>query len=157
MAIDPSMVDHEFGWDDEISNEGTPFRVVPEGDYKFTIVGFEKGRHQPQPGGKLPACNKAILTVRVNDPSDGAEVDLVYNLFLHSSQEWKLCEFFVGIGRKKHGEPLRMDWSNMIGVTGMCHVKVRKYKNRDGQERDSNEISKWFEPPQAPAFQAGNF
>ena len=156
MAINETEV-REFGWDDEISNEGTPFRVVPEGDYPFTIVNFQQARHTPQPGGKLPACPKAILTVRVVDPTDGAEVDLTYNLFLHSSQEWKLCEFFIGIGQKKKGEPLRMRWNEVIGSTGMCHVKVRKYIGNDKQERESNEISKWFEPHQAPSFQAGAF
>lgn len=152
-------VDREFSWDDEIANEGTPFRVLPQGDYAFTIVSFVQARHQPREGGKLPACNKAVLTVRVQDPTDGAEVDLPYNLFLHSSQEWKLCEFFMGIGQKKKGEPLRMRWNEVVGSTGQCHVSVRKFTGRDGEERERNEITRWYEKPQAvaPAFQAGAF
>lgn len=156
MAI-PEIKNREFGWDDEISNEGTPLRVVPEGDYNVTIVALERARHTPREGGKLPACNKAVLTVRVTDPTDGADVDLRYNLFLHSSQEWKLCEFFVGIGQKKKGEPLHMNWNAVVGETGMCHVKVRKFRGNDGNERESNEISKWHEKQQAPTFSAGKF
>ncbi len=35
----------EFGWDDEIQNDSTPFEVLPEGDYRFRVEKFERGRH----------------------------------------------------------------------------------------------------------------
>ena len=33
-----------FGWDDEIKNDGPDFVLLPEGDYLFTVTGFERAR-----------------------------------------------------------------------------------------------------------------
>ena len=50
-------------WDDAIENDGQEFVTLEEGDYNFTVTGFERGRF---PGSaKLPACNKATLTPAV--------------------------------------------------------------------------------------------
>lgn len=37
--------EREFGWDDEIENDNE-FQILPDGDYNFTVTGFERGRHQ---------------------------------------------------------------------------------------------------------------
>ena len=96
----------EFGWDDEIQRDESPFQVLPEGDYNFTVKKFERARHSGSE--KIPACNKAILTVAVS--SAEASGDVLTNLFLHSKFEWKLCQFFTSIGQRKHGEAMRMNW-----------------------------------------------
>ena len=49
-------------WDDVIENDGQEFVLLPEGDYQFEVVDFERGRF---PGGpKIPACNKATVTLQ---------------------------------------------------------------------------------------------
>ena len=35
--------EREFGWDDEIENDNE-FQILPDGDYNFTVTGFERGR-----------------------------------------------------------------------------------------------------------------
>ena len=56
-------IERELGWDDEIENDGPEFIVLPEGDYSFKVIDFERARH---PGSeKLPACNKAIVHIRL--------------------------------------------------------------------------------------------
>ena len=93
-------------WGDEISNDNT-FVILPEGEYDFTVISFERGRH---PGSeKLPPCHKAIITLKLYD-SKGNEAELKHNLFLHSKCEGMLCNFFTAIGQRKRGEPLRMNW-----------------------------------------------
>lgn len=53
-------------WDDAIESDGQEFVILEEGDYNFTVTGFERGRF---PGGqKIPACNKAALTLQVSAP-----------------------------------------------------------------------------------------
>ena len=86
----------EFGWDDEIQNDSTPFEVLPEGDYRFRVEKFERGRHSGSE--KIPPCNKAILTLSVNDGAHSGTVQT--NLFLFSRFEWKLCQFFTAIGQR---------------------------------------------------------
>ena len=38
--------DIPMSWDDEIQNDGEGFRVLPEGEYEFTVEGFARGRHE---------------------------------------------------------------------------------------------------------------
>lgn len=58
--------ERELDWDDEIEKDGPEFTMLPEGDYDFTVTGFDRERH---PGSaKLPPCNKAVVHIRVDAP-----------------------------------------------------------------------------------------
>ncbi len=150
-------VQRELDWNDTIKNEDRPFVILPEGNYPFRVISIEKARHTPGPQGKLPPCNKAVLTVRLTAP-DGATADVRHNLFLHSSQEWKLCEFFTAIGARRKGEPLRMNWNAVPGASGQCHVQRRAFTRRDGTTGESNEISRFYPPEEKPGgFIPGQF
>lgn len=135
----------ELGWDDEIENDGSPYEALPEGDYDFRVEKFERARH----GGseKIPACNKAILTLSVVGQEGRGTVQT--NLFLYSKFEWKLCQFFTSIGHRKHGERLRMNWPSVPGSTGRCHVGVRSWTGNDGKERKGNEVTEFYEPDES--------
>lgn len=119
-------VEREFDWNDEIVNDGAQFVELTPGYYQFVVTKFERGRHTPNPNsqGKLPACNKAILTLQIETAEGIAQ--LTHNLFLHTSTEGMLSAFFGAIGQKKHGEPLRMNWNNVIGAKGVCRVNKRQ-------------------------------
>lgn len=136
------IIERELGWDDEISRE-SDFTIIPEGDYDFTVTGFERGRHEGSE--KLPPCNKAIVTLSVRLP-DGSAATLKHNLFLHTRCEGLLSAFFTGIGLKRKGEPLRMNWNAVTGAAGRCHIKVRTYTKQNGETGQSNDISKFYEP-----------
>ena len=144
------MGDH--GWDDEISREGGEFLLLPEGDYNFVVESYERARH---PGSdKLPACNKAILHLRVTAPE--GEIHLEHNLFLHQRTEGFLSEFFTSIGLKKPGEPLRMNWNQVPGCTGRLKLGVHTWRTKDGEERKSNQVKKFY-PKAASNFTPGKF
>ncbi len=136
----------EFGWDDEIQRDES-FQVLPEGDYRFTVTRFERARHSGSE--KIPACNKAVLTLSVSGPEASGEVQT--SLFLHSKFEWKLCQFFTAIGQRRPGEAMRMNWGAVPGSSGMCRVGVRKWTGNDGKEREGNEINEFYDPEAAPA------
>lgn len=150
-----------LGWDDEISNDDQGgFEVVPPGTYPFEIVNLRRGQHQPSSSGKLPACPKAELTVRLY-PQNGDYADVKHNLFLHSRCEGMLCAFFLSIGHRKHGEPLRPDWARVIGSRGWCKVAIRDWTSKDGEKRQSNDIKAFLDPEkalknQSPAPPANN-
>ena len=147
------MNDHDGGfrelsWDDEIQRDGGPYQTLPEGDYVFSVTKFERARH---PGSeKIPPCNKAVLTLRVQGPQGSGAVQT--NLYLHSKFEWKLCQFFTAIGQRKHGQAVRMDWGAVPGASGYCHVGVRKWTGSDGREREGNEIAEFYDPAEAPSM-----
>lgn len=136
-------------WDDEISLDSPEYITIPEGEYDFTVTGFERGRYQPGPNAKLPSCNMAQLTIEVQTP-DGLCVPVRDRLFLHSSTEGFLCEFFTAIGQRRHGERVRMNWGAVLGSRGRARVGVRTYQ-KDGETRTINEIKKYLEPKDLPA------
>ncbi len=146
------FMDKALDWNDEIENDGQGFALIPEGDYHFGVQSFERGRH----GGseKIPACNKAVLTLAILGPEYPFKKEILgtvqTNLFLHSKFEWKLCQFFTAIGLRKHGEKLKMDWSKVTWAEGTCHVGVRKWTGNDGKEHESNEITEFYDPETSP-------
>lgn len=134
-----------MNWDDAIEKDGDEYIVLPEGDYPFKVVSFERGRFQG--GEKIPACPEAVLTLEVE--YNGETVRVVDRLKLHKSLEWKLASFFRSIGLKKHGERLVMDWSKVPGAEGRGHFKPRKYKNDNGEEREANNLAKYLDYDEA--------
>ena len=43
-----------------------------------------------------------------------------------------------------------MNWGAVSGATGVCHVGIRKWAGNDGKERESNEITEFYAPEEAP-------
>jgi hypothetical protein len=142
-------VERELGWNDPIEHDGE-FVLLEPGDYNFNVVGFERGRHNGS--AKLPACNKAVIEIDID--SDKGPVRLKHNLFLHTKTEGLLCQFFIGIGLRKHGEKVNMDWNRVIGSNGRCKVAIRKWTSDKGIEMESNQISKFYDPDENPPQQA---
>lgn len=147
------MGEKELQWDDTIEKESSDFILLPEGDYNFTVESFERGRHTGS--DKLPACNKAILTLKIE--SEEGTALITHNLFLHSKTEGLLSAFFTCIGLKKKGEPLKMNWGKVTGSSGRCKVGIHPYINKDGEERKSNNIKKFYPKEDGPVFKAGEF
>lgn len=147
----------ELQWDDVIERDASEFVLLQEGDYDFTVESFDRARHNGSE--KLPPCNKAVLKLRID--SDQGTAYINHNLFLHTITEGMLSAFFACIGQKKKGEPLRMDWGRVPGSTGRVKVGIHTYKNKDGEDRRSNEIKRFY-PKEgagqaAPTYKAGEF
>lgn len=132
--------ERELGWDDTIQQDGLDFILLPEGDYDFTVTDFKRERHNGSE--KLPPCNKAVLTLTVKTADGDAYIN--HNLFLHSRTEGMVSSFFVGIGQKKHGEPLKMDWNKVRGSKGRAKIGVRTYENKQ-----YNEVKRFYDPAKA--------
>ena len=133
-------------WNDTLENDGQDFVILEEGDYNFTVTGFERGRF---PGGpKVPACNKAALTLQVQ--TDEGVAVIRTDLLLYRSLEWRISAFFRCIGQKKHGERLVMDWNRVVGSQGRAHFKPRTYTDRDGNERQANDVDRFYDEKYFP-------
>lgn len=110
-----------FDWDDEIENDGEQrdFVTLEEGDYDFEVTKFERGNYTPSSKAKTPACNQAIMTLKVS--TEDGDAYITDRFPLASTMEWKIAAFFRSIGLKKHGEPVKMQWKDSIGCTGKAH------------------------------------
>lgn len=145
-------LDRELGWDDEISDDGMDFIILPEGDYDFEVIEFERARH---PGSaKLPPCNKAVVYIKITG-KEGTTV-IKHNLFLHTKTEGLLCAFFRGIGQREKGEKITMNWNKVVGSKGRAQVGIRKWTNDQGEEMTFNEIKRFYDP-EPTNFTPGEF
>lgn len=149
-----------MGWDDTIENDNE-FVILPEGDYDFEIVDFERKRFEGS--AKISACPMAGLSIKVfdkNDPDKGSTT-INHNLFLNRKCEGILCAFFTAIGDRKHGEQLKPNWNGVKGKSGRCKVGIRTYDKKDGTKGQANEITKFYEPSASeidkPKFVPGKF
>lgn len=139
------MEDREIGFDSEIQNDGEAFTLIPEGEYEFTVIGFERKRQEAK--NDIPAHNVAVLKLEIKN-ADGKVGVLTERLQLRLKMEWKLSEFFRSIGQKKHGEKLSMNWGAVPGSSGLCKITTDKFKGRDGSDRESNRV-KFLDPKTA--------
>lgn len=147
-----SDFERELGWDDEIEKDGSDFILLPEGDYDFAVESFERGRHNGSE--KLPACNKAILKLRIDTPDGTALIN--HNLFLHTKTEGMISAFFTSIGQKKKGEKVKMNWNAVIGAKGRCKVSIHEWTGTDGEKHQGNNIKRFY-PFEEKKFEAGKF
>lgn len=134
------QVERELGWDDEIEKDGGSFILLPAGDYNFTVAKFERGRFQGS--DKMPACNQAKLELTIHS-QEYENVTVFHNLMLHTKTEGFLSNFFAGIGQKKKGEKLRMNWNTVVGARGRCKIIENKYTVK-GEERVNNQVDTFY-------------
>ena len=118
--------DQVYTWDQPAINnvQENDFVLLPPGDYPFTVIKFERGRYEPKPDGKLPACPQAIISCKVEGGAIGETV-IKHNLYLHSKCQGIIAQFFKGIGLRKSGEPLVMAWNQVVGKQGRCKIAHR--------------------------------
>ncbi|MGX8705732.1 MAG: hypothetical protein ACSW8J_04045 [bacterium] len=147
MATDNKIMD----WDDTIESDGQEFVTLPEGDYTFTITGFERGRYPGSP--KIPPCNKAIISASIDN--DIGIANTRFDLILYRTLEWKITAFFRCIGQKKHGEKLVMNWNAIIGARGKAHFKPSTYK-KEGSDKQYNELERFYDYDESVGFQPVN-
>jgi hypothetical protein len=149
-----SNTGYEINWDGPIENDSPDFVTLPEGDYDFEVVEFERARHNGS--DKLPPCNKAIVHIRVQGAQGMSTIK--HNLFLHSITEGMLCSFFAAIGQRKKGERVTMNWNAVVGAKGRAKVGVRKFTNDKGEAKEYNEIKKFYDSEEKKVgFEAGRF
>lgn len=142
----------EFSWDDEITKESS-FVELPPGDYDFTIDHYERSRSKGS--DKIPPSNMAIVYFNIRTP-DGQEVQIRENYILHEKLEWKLSELFRGVGLKKKGETLRMNWPALPGLTGRAKVSLNP--DRNDPTKKFNHIEKLYpKEDTSKKFKAGVF
>lgn len=136
--------DELLDWDDEITSDGFP--LLPDGDYDFTIVNFERDRFSGSE--KMPACPKANVTICIE--SAHGTTNIIHSFFMVRRNEWQLGEFFLCIGLKKPGETLKPNWSAVVGTKGRCKVGKRTYN-----DKDYNEVKKFYAPSTGNNSNAG--
>jgi len=136
----------ELGWDERITapSEGG-FVVFPDGIYPFTVLNFERGRHTGS--DKLPPCNMMTANIEFNGGPQLGTTIVKHKLFLHTKETiiGLLSQFFRGVGLRKHGDDLELNWAAAEGRTGFAKLGKRVFEGRDYQD-----IKKFIDPEEQP-------
>lgn len=137
-ALDWDMTEAEVG-------EGFEFVLLPEGIYPFEVRDMKRERFEGS--AKMAACPRAHLELSVRDES-GQTAIIHERLMLNSKTVWKVGQFFNSIGapRNPDNDKVVINWNAVEGKTGHLKLKVRTYTNKDGEERQSNEVVEFLAP-----------
>lgn len=138
-------------WDSEIENDGEGYVLLEPGTYSFTVTDLERAWFNGSE--KAIPCNMAKLTLRC-EGADGSMGNIRDSLFLNTKNEWRLCQFFIAIGQRKHGEKLRPNWSKVLGSTGMVEIEYDKRNLNDDGSPKYNRVKAYIEPTEEMAAPA---
>ena len=142
-----------------VENE-SQFVDIPVGDYDGIIDHCEVGAC---PWDNPDLNGKKMLTVFINLMVDGQEAQVRDNIVLVRKMEWKLSQFFLGTGQKKHGEPLPNLGQAIREAAGLrvriSYVEDQKHKRQDGTPYKN--IGKYYEKkaatPSSTGWSGGGF
>lgn len=138
------MNNEALDWDTPIENEGTPFVLLPDNtECTYVVLSMEKGHSERS------NCPQAILDMEVTAIDGSGKARVKDYLTLNRKSEWKLCEFFVSNGQRKHGERIAPNWAKVPGCTGRCTVSIECWQSNP--ERFNNRIKKYLDPVEGQA------
>ena len=142
---------YALDWEGEVE-EGGDRRLLDEGVYQFMVGGFERGRYEG--GAKIGPCPKAVLKLVVM--TDVGVEEVRDSILLHSSTQWRVSQFFRGLGFGKNPETGRypMTWTEVEGRAGYAEIGVREYVSK-GETRKTNDVKRYLPPEEWPAEAAG--
>lgn len=153
-----------FDWDDvtELTEDqergSVETAMLPDGKYPFEVIKVEKAWYDG--GEKIPPCNMAKVFMRIDggDLGSGLVVD---NIYLAEKYIWKAGAFLRAIGVRSHGD--KLEFGKLLhcdGEKGRCEIYLDTYTGRDGNQRQSNKLRRFFDKEEeAPkkAFKKGAF
>ena len=130
-------------WYSEFGNENE-FSILPKDtEVEFTVVEFKRAK-------SANGNNMAKLTLRCTT-KDGYEGNVLENLVLVRTCEWKICQFFTCVGLRKHGDRGTLKWDSLLGSKGRAILGEDTYE-KNGKTYPCNVIAKYLEPEEVSAI-----
>lgn len=140
----------EIDWDQtEVEDTGSDFVLLPEGTYPFTVSNYTRTRFEGSQ--KIAPCPKADISLLINGGDHGL-VEVTDGIILNTKIAWKLTQFFEGLGFPKNPETnkVQVNWDAILGLTGWAKVGPRSYTNKNGEQKQTNDIKGYLKPEDWP-------
>lgn len=132
-----------FDWDSVIENDGADFTPLPEGDYLFEVTKLEKGYYSGS--AKMPACPRADLTLKVHSEDMSRSITVFDSLYLCAKTEWRISAFLRSIGKKKHGQKVRVNWDGLVGASGIVHLLLETPETNPNISKNRNKVGSYLD------------
>lgn len=135
--------ENEFlSWDSSFTAEESSFKLFEPGDYPFTVTNMERKIYDGQ-SDKIPnGAPYAEVTMEFTGPE--GKTNVTDRLYLMKNWQWKLTQFFNGIGQiSVVGETFMPNWGMVVGSKGTAKLEINKYTSK-GEERKNNRIKEYL-------------
>lgn len=137
-------MNNEFlGWDEGFTAEESQFTLLPEGTYPFVVTKMDRKVYEGN-SSKIPnGAPYAEVTIKV-DGGEYGSTNIVERLYLMKSMQWKLTQFFAGIGQDVIiGQPFKPNWQSVLGSSGMVEISINQYTTSTGEQRKNNRVKEY--------------
>lgn len=134
--------ENEFlSWDGSFTAEESSFKLFQPGEYQFTVINMERKMYNGQ-SDKIPnGAPCAEVTMEFTGPE--GKTNVTDRLYLMKSWQWKLTQFFSGIGQAPViGQAFTPNWGMVIGSKGTAELEINTYKS-NGEDRKNNRIKEY--------------
>jgi len=129
--------------------DGGEYRLLPEGVYPYTVIGYNRTRYEKS-GGKIPLnCWGIEMTLLVGNQGETTSIKKTF--WLTDSLRWTVARFLRSCGMRKQGEALNF---KLLETAKNRAAKGKvKITNRQGTGKYAaktyNEIKEFLLPDEA--------
>jgi hypothetical protein len=150
MAEEEKKVEH-FGFEDTVEVPDTQYKLLPQGEGMFTIIGMETGRRV---FGKFGECSIADIEFNVRNIETSDEATVRVSFPLVKEMGWKILQLAIATELRKHddGPQINPKWwaewrktgPKANHITGRCMIGHRT--NKKDPSKVYNDIEKFLAP-----------
>lgn len=143
-----SQFDKPIEWEAKLTDEDDTsrpslFRLLPEGEYEFTVENTE-------PGETKTGKRKMTVQLIIDNPDGQGKARVDDGLILTEKAKWKLCTFWKAIGMWETAKTEGMKWKKALGKKGRLKLEQREYNGKT-----FNNVKAYVMPSQ-PSVTANN-
>lgn len=132
-----------IGWGDSFQAEESSFKLLPAGEYDFVVIGFERKIYDGNSSKIQNGTPYAEITVKIYGAE--GETEVTDRLYMMVKWQWKLTQFFAGIGQAPViGQAFSPNWNAVVGSRGKAKVSINEYTKRDGSQGKNNQIDEYL-------------
>lgn len=120
------------------------FRILPAGEYEFTVKSAVGAEYNPGPNSKIGHCAQIKLTLIIEGKDTRgreSEVHVFDNLFSDPRTQWKMNAFAKATDIWREGMT-PWDLTMAAGAIGRCRLII----GQDNKGRDRNEVDRYIVP-----------
>jgi hypothetical protein len=136
-------------WDSPIDEEGAAGSILPKGEYLFAVKSMTKGVSKGEKTTGAPQAKLVLQIYAKEDTGFEKPIGIAFDrLTLHSSTWGMVCQFFVAIGERKHGQTIEARWDMVPSAQGRVILEPHNF---DG--KDSMQVKQYLDPIPAPTVE----
>lgn len=129
------------------------FKVLPDGDYHFTVdsheIGYSTSEKMP-PNTQVVTCYLKIPYI--DEDGNASSISVRNNLNIYKKAMFAVRQFVECIGMVPEKGKAKIDLDKIDGLTGVCALTTRETKSGN----EVNSVQAFYPPSKVPAVTAND-